>query len=197
LDMAMRLLKVDKRVARIDVLSQQGSVQNGDLVTHFTFVELDKDKEDLPLDEPRLFSVRGDVIYIDALVVKFDDQYVEAADPLRSTSLCLFRRVFGENQKPADGFVLDPVGSRPAAYQNGREPSKFEQQIWARFWQYANDPELAKKTGIRAAHGEAPYLKVVPGKRYKMELRASGGLSFELPEDLPPEAQRTPVAETL
>jgi hypothetical protein len=196
LDTALRLLKVDHRVARIDVLSQQGSAEAGDLVTHFTFVELDPEGKS-PLEEPRLFSVKGDVVYVDALVVKFDDEYVEMGDPLRSASLYLFRRVFGENQKPSDGFLLDPVGSEPAAYRTGRKMSDLEREIWAEFWDYANDPVKAKTAGVRAAHGEAPFQKLIPGKRYQVDLRASGGLSFGLPEDLPPEARPGPPAEAL
>ncbi len=195
LDMALRLLKVDHRVAQIDVLGQQGSADTGDLVTHFSFVELDR--EENPLDKPRVFRVKGDLIYVDSLVVKFTDEYVETDDPLRSTSLCLFRRVFGETQKPSEGFVLDPVGSQPAAYRNGGKISDWEQEIWAQFWEYANNPVKARQAGVRAAHGEAPFQKLVPGKRYKVLLRASDGLSFGLPEALPPDAKGAPMAETL
>jgi cell division protein FtsB len=195
LETAMRLLKVDHRVAQIDVISQQGSAETGDLVTSFTFAEVDD--EGNALEEPRLFSVKGDIVYVDSWVVKFDDEYVEQDDPLRSTSVCLFRRVFGETQKPTDGFVLDPIGSRPAAYRNGGKLSEFEQKIWAKFWQYANDPALAAQDGVRAAHGEAPFQKLLPGKRYRVTLRASGGLSFEPPEDIPPDAKPPRVAEAL
>jgi hypothetical protein len=170
LETALRLLKVDHRVAQIDVLSQQGSEKTKDLVTTFSFVELDSSGN--PLEKARIFRVQGDMAYIDAL------------DPLRSTSFCLFRRVFGESQQPKDGFVLDRVGTQPAVYRTGREPSEFEREIWSRFWDYANNPEEAQKKGIRAAHGEAPFQKLVPGKRYKVLLRSSGGLSFA-PEEIP------------
>ena len=194
LDTAVRLLKVDHRVAQIDVISQEGSAENGDLVTRFSFVEVDG--EGKPLEEPRLFSVKGDLVYVDSWVVKFTDEYVEMGDPLRSTSICLFRRLFGETQKPSEGFVLDAAGSRPAAYRNGGKMSELEQEIWSEFWGYANDSAKAQKVGVRAAHGEAPFQKLVLGKRYKVILRASGGLSF-IPEDLPPDARRAPSAEAL
>ncbi len=54
--------------------------------------------------------------------------------------------------------------------------------IWNRFWELANDPEEARKLGIRAAHGEAPSMKMMKDKIYKLTLRASGGLSFEQAE---------------
>jgi len=182
LETALKLLKVDHRVAQIEVLSQQGSEKTKDLVTTFSFAELDSSGK--PLEKPRVFTIKGDLAYVDALVVKFSDKSVEAGDPLRSTSFCLFRRVFGESQQPKDGFVLDRVGAQPTVYRTGREPSEFEREIWSRFWEYANNPDEAQKKGIRAAHGEAPFQKLVPGKRYKVLLRSSGGLSF-VPEDIP------------
>lgn len=182
LDTALRLLKTDHRMAQIDVISQQGSEKTKDLATRFSFVELDKAGKQI--DKPKEFTIEGDVVYVDAFVAKVTDEAVEVADPVRSASFCLFRRVFGEFQQPKDGFPLDPMGGQPAAYRAGREPSDFEREIWSKFWHYANNPEEAQKKGIRAAHGEAPFHKLVPGKRYKVLLRSSGGLSFS-PEDLP------------
>ncbi|MFH1265614.1 MAG: hypothetical protein ABIK89_07785 [Planctomycetota bacterium] len=194
LETAVRLLKVDYRVAQIDVLGQEGSAEQGDLVTRFSFVEVDG--QGTQLEKPRVLEVKGDMVYVDSWVVKFTDEYVEMGDPLRSTSICLFRRLFGETQKPSEAFELDPVGSRPAAYRNGGKMSDLEQEIWSKFWEYANDPVKAEKVGVRAAHGEAPFQKLVPGKRYKVLLRASGGLTF-VPEDLPPDAKPFATAETL
>ena len=188
LQMAMTLLKVDHRLARIEVLSQQGSSENHDLTTEFSFVEVDK--KGAPLDDARHFSIEGDVLYLDAWVVKFTDEYVEQGDLLRSTSICLFRRLFGENQHPADGFSLDPVGSQPVAYRTGSPPSEFEQRLWDRFWEFANDPQMARKEGVRAAHGTAPYIKLKPGNRYRVQLRASDGLSI-VPEKTTPDDQAT------
>lgn len=177
LQTALRLLKVDHRVAIVDVLKQTGSKETKDLRTQFAFTELDGKGN--ALDKARVFTVDGDLAYVDALVVKFTDEAVETADPLRSTSLCLFRRVFGENQKPSEGFALDAVGAQPARYRDGQQQPEFEKELWQKFWDYANNPEAARKKGVRAAHGEAPYQKLIPGKRYRVLLRSSGGLTFE------------------
>jgi hypothetical protein len=176
LQVANRLLKVDRRVARIDVVSQTGSAKAGDLATKFTFEEVDADNK--PLEQARTFTVRGDVIYVDAWVIKYKDDFVEAGDPLHSMSVCLFRRIFGELQNPSDGFVLDPVGASPAAYRTGRTITDSEREIWSKFWEYANNPPLAGQAGIRAAHGEAPSIKLMPGRRYRISLRASAGLEI-------------------
>lgn len=184
LDTAIRLLKVDHRVARIEVLNQTGSAEAGNLATRFSFVELDHQGN--PAEEPRIFTIDGDVVYIDSWVAKFSDAYVELGDPLRATSICLFRRVFGEKQQPSDGFALDPVGRQPAAYAQG-DPSDLEKDIWTRFWEYANNPNLAEQAGVRAAHGDAPSIRLLSGKKYRVLLRASGGLSI-VPDDGPPGA---------
>jgi hypothetical protein len=182
LQIANRLLKVNRRVAQIDVVSQTGSAKAGDLATKFTFQEIGSDNK--PLDEPRTFTVRGDVVYFDAWVVKYEDRLVEAGDPLRSMSICLFRRIFGESQEPRNGFVLDAVGSTPVAYRTAGAMTDSEREIWSKFWDYANSPALAGQVGIRAAHGEAPSIKLKPGKRYRLSLRASGGLEI-VTEEVP------------
>jgi hypothetical protein len=58
--------------------------------------------------------------------------------------------------------------------------SEFQQQLWSRFWDYANDAEAAAKLGVRALGGDAPYTELRPGMVYPLELRASGGLTIGL-----------------
>jgi hypothetical protein len=176
LDLAVRLLKVDHRLAEIKVLDQSTDA-DGKLTTTIEFVEVNDLGQ--PIDTPHKVTLDGDVVYIDAWVVKYDDKLVESGNPLGATSICLFRRLFGEHQKPADGFPLDRVGVEPVVYRHGQQVSEAEKEIWARFWEYANNPKLAETAGVRAAHGEAPYYKLRPGKIYEVELRASGGLTIK------------------
>lgn len=181
LQTVVKLLKLDHRVALITVLDQKRSDDGKELRTKFNFVEVNE--EGRPLEAPRVFEIKGDVVYLDAWVVKFGFDYLEQGDPLRSASICLFRRIFGESQPPSEGFALDADRKAPAAYRTGGKPSEFEQQIWSRFWEYANNPTLAKQAGVRAAHGEAPSIKLLPGKRYRVVLQAAGGLRIDPPED--------------
>lgn len=181
LQAVVKLLKLNQRVAQIRVLGQERSEDGKEFRTKFSFVEVNE--EGHPIEQAKTFTIKGDIVYVDAWVVKFDFAHLEQNDPLRSTSICLFRRLFGEDQRPADGFVLDAVGSQPAAYRTGGKPSEFEQQIWSRFWEYANNPALAKQAGVRAAHGEAPSIKLLPGKRYRILLQVAGGLSIAPPEE--------------
>jgi hypothetical protein len=191
LDTSLRLLKVDRRVAWLTVLDQEEEPDTGELYTKVQFVEVDDQGK--ALDEPREFRIKGDVVYVDNWVVKFDDKYVEQADIERSTSLVLFRRIFGEAQTPNNGFDLDAVGTRPSVYGRGKPMSEFEKKIWDDFWNIANNVEKARSMGIRAAHGEAPSIKLQKGKSYKIQLRASDGLSIT-PDSGPPPVQGKPAA---
>lgn len=170
LETSLALLKIDHRVARLTVVDQdQGA-------TKVEFVELNDEGQ--PIETPREFRIPGDTVYIDAWVVKFDDKYVEAADLARGTSLILFKRLFGNNQKPDEGFALDREGAAPKAYQRGGKMNEFERSIFGDFWSIANDKAKAEEKGIRAAHGDAVSMKVQKGKTYKVQLRASDGPSI-------------------
>ena len=180
LEVANRLLKMDHRVARLTAVDQSKDPETGEMSTLVEFVELNE--EGYPIDAPRQFRIRGDIVYIDHWKVSFDDKYVEQADLERGTSLVLFRRIFGEMQQPIDGFPLDEVGSAPRSYARGGQMSDLEKQIWDDFWSIANDSSRAEAMGIRAIHGGAEYTKVEKGKSYLIDLRASGGLSL-VPEE--------------
>jgi len=178
LELSLALLKVDHRVARIEVLSQGPHPDDPERVlTRARFRELDPDGQSL--GEGRELEVEGTRLYIEAEVIKFDDGYVEAGDFLRGTSVCLFRRAFGADQKPSEGTPLDAAGLRPLPYAGDDLPPEFYLELWERFWEYANDPALAREQGVRSIGGEAPYMELRPGGRYRVELRASGGLSIQ------------------
>jgi hypothetical protein len=182
LETSLTLLKVDQRLARVTVLDQGKDPNSGEEFSRVEFVELND--EGYPIDTPREFRIRGDVIYIDNWIVKFEDKYVEQADLDRGTSIVLFRRIFGEQQQPIEGFPLDEIGSRPKAYAHGGKMTDFEKKIWGDFWNIANNESAAKDLGIRAAHGQALSMKVQKGKSYKIQLRASDGLSIVPENDL-------------
>ncbi len=184
LQTSMQLLKTDQRLARLNVISIERDEDGQALNSNLQFVELSPTGE--PLSAPKTFELPGDVIYIDNWIVKFDDSYIEQADIERGTSLCLFRRIFSEQQIPNEGFSLDEVGMRPQAYARGGAMSEFEQHLWRDFWEFANDPVKAAQMGIRAANGEAVSIKVREGRSYNITLRASGGLSIEPIVDQPP-----------
>ena len=191
LDTSLRLLKVNHRVGWLTVLEQDIDPATNQLYTLGQFVEVNDQGQ--PIGAPKDFRINGDVVYIDNWVVKFDDKYVEHAEIDRSTSLVLFRRIFGEDQTPNEGYTIDAVGSRPQAYGSDNQMSDFEKKIWDEFWTIANDEAKAKEMGIRAAHGEAPSMKLQKGKSYKVLLRASDGLSITPDSGQPPIPGKPPA----
>ncbi len=178
LQLANRLLKVDIRRARIDVLSQTESPDPQKIQTTFRFTEFDDSGRQV--GQAREFTILGEKMYLDSLVVKFNDELVETNDEGRSHSLCVFQRVFGEFQRPSEGFPVDVADAPPAIYRDDAGTSELEKQIWSRFWEISNDPLLQKSLGVRANHGEAVVQKLTVGKSYLVELRASGGLSIRI-----------------
>jgi len=147
LNTSMQLLKVDQRLARLEVLGVEKVGDTEQMKSKVRFVELSSGGE--PMSEGKVFDFDGDVIYIDNWVVQFEDKFVEAADIEKGTSLCLFRRIFSESQSPEKGFSLDEVGMRPQAYSRGGEMTDFEKTIWTQFWDIANDPDKAASMGIQ------------------------------------------------
>jgi len=181
LDTALRLHKVQRRLARITVRDVRKDAFTGKMYSRIEFVELNELGD--PIDQPKTFELEGDLVYIDCMVVKFDDKYIEAADLERGTSICTFNRIFGEFQKPNEGYCLDEPGQRPGAYSRGSVMSDFEKKIWDDFWNIANDPSRADELGIRAAQGEAVSMKMQEGKTYRITIRASGGPEIEVVEN--------------
>jgi len=183
LETSMRLLKLKHRIARLEVIDQKPleSEEGPDsersdsdqVMTTIEFYEVNE--EGAPVDgRRRRFEIEGDRIYIECLVAKFEDKYVEQADLERSTAICLFQRIFGEHQEPHEGFQLDEVGTSPTSYARGGKVSEFEQKIWDDFWSIASDRKKAAAIGIRAAHAIAPSTQVRKGVTYELELRSTG-----------------------
>ncbi len=178
LETTMQLLKLSHRIARMRVVDQQKNADSGRLETTVEFFEVND--EGAPIDDRRRqFKVEGDRIYVECLVAKFEDKYIEHSDLERSTAICLFQRIFGEYQQPQEGFELDKIGSSPTSYARGGQMSDFEQKIWADFWNIANNPQAAAELGIRAAHADAPSTRMRKGKTYELELRSTGEFTLK------------------
>ena len=74
-----------------------------------------------------------------------------------------------------DGFDGDVI----VLYGDEDGPDPLHAELWERFWEYANDPELAREKGVRALQGEAPFMELKAGKKYRVNLRASDGLTIQ------------------
>jgi hypothetical protein len=178
-DVRIAYLRDRERVATVEVLEQVADASApGGMWTTVRFQEIGQDGE--PLGEAQEHRFAGDILYVDARVIKFDDSFVESNDLLRGSSLLSFQRLFGEHEAPSDGLELDAVGQLPAAYSGEVGGAEFHEALWRDFWKHALNPAVARESGVRAMHGEAPYTKVVPGARYMLELRTSGGLTVRI-----------------
>jgi hypothetical protein len=178
LKVRLALLKVDHRLARIEVVDQEPSPDDPNLtLTTVRFIEFDGSGN--PVGPEQEITIEGRFLYLETLVIKFEDDFVEAGEYLRGTSLCLFKRIYSERVAPVDGVEIDQPGTHPGPYRNGDgAEAVFQAELWSKFWDYANDPEMAAAKGVRAIHGEAPFMEMREGKSYKVELRSSGGLSI-------------------
>ncbi len=181
---SLRLLKLRHRVARLRVVEQTPQPESLGEVSTIEFYEVNDDGAPIS-DERKIFEIAGDRVYVECLVAKFEDKYIEQADLDRSTAICLFQRIFGEYQEPQEGFPIDNVGASPISVQRGKPMSEFERRIWSDFWTLANNREKAAELGIRAAHADAPSIRVEEGATYELELRATGEFTLRRLEDHP------------
>jgi len=170
-------LTTESRVATLRILASHPD-GGGVPITTFEFAEQRPDGRPRP---SRVFTVRGRELYVDALVIKFTDDAVKVADPLRGKSLHLFRRVFGSAQEPREGPLVaasQPDGV-PAAYAASGEASDFEQRMWRLFWYWASHPAEAASQGVRVAQIEAVGIRPIVGATYRLTLEHDGGLNIK------------------
>ncbi|QDV05556.1 hypothetical protein Poly30_10540 [Planctomycetes bacterium Poly30] len=181
LELAKQLLRLDHRVASIRVVRQGPATDGSDgIETEVVFTELDDTGQ--PIGEGESMTIKGKRLYIDGLVIKFDDDYIEAGDALRGTSVCLFQGIFSEKVSPEDGIKIDSKVPHPLPFQGDKLPDPLYTQLFEKIWDYANDPEEARRLGVRAIQGEAPSIEARPGKTYRVELRQSGGVTIRTEE---------------
>jgi hypothetical protein len=171
LEAYLKILKHIDRRARVEVLRQAKDSQ-GNLQTTIRFTETDSSGK--PVSVSRELTLPGQDVYFDTLVIKFDDHFIEEGDPLKGQALMLFRRIFSSTMRAEDGFVIDKEGQAPEIYAERQAPNAFEKDLWKRFWELANDEKLAKEHGVRAIHGDAPYMRLEPDRIYEISLRSTG-----------------------
>lgn len=204
LQVAMKLLQVQHRLARLTVLEQhevpslipatpttgnEVAASRPNVITKIEFVDINDQGQEI--GKPKTFDIKGDMIYVDYLTVQFEDKYIAKSALNRETSIALFQRIFGEHQEPAKGFQLDTVGTQPTAYSRGSQMSKFEKDIWDEFWLIANDNKRAQELGIDAIQGKAVAIRALPGKSYEIKLRSTGDITIRPlePKKAPPAAE--------
>lgn len=174
LEQVVQRLSAEKRVA--DVLVKKQWTEKGVLQTQLLFVEYAQNGDSLPA---RLFTLQGKMVHVDAMVIKFDRDFVKNGDPLRGHSIALFTKIYGDHQIPADAPMIDSPDQIPAFYRGSNSlNSKFETDLWHNFWRLVDDESYRKEKGVRVAQGEAVWLPFEPNRLYTITLEAAGGLNM-------------------
>lgn len=165
-------LGATRRVAQVDVLSQDVDDEG---VTR-TALRWQQRAENDALGVPELIEIVGTQAYFEAFVIKFEVDHVGKGEPNRDTSLCLFRRAFGDKQTPESGAVLDRTA--PPLIAGEQEEASRHSKLWARFWNIVDSPKVAAEFGVRVAQIEAPAVPVRAGEVWEITLDAVGGLNL-------------------
>jgi hypothetical protein len=164
--------------------------QDGELQTTLKFVETAPNNPQEKLREVT-YTISGDVVHFDALIVTFNDQMVMDGD---KRALYIWRRVYGDKMAPEQGFPIEMPGEIPARYRDlFGEPSLMDKlllkedeatRFWDAIWDLADDPDRLKRHGVEAIYGNAVYTRLKPGLIYIFKISANGRLSPEVVPDL-------------
>lgn len=176
LKLAISNLTDEDQIGYAKVLSQWN--ENGRQRTTIRFVETARDDKTRIILQ-RECTIEGDVIHFDALIVKFEDKMVLDG---KARALYLWRRIYGENTAPQDGYRIDEPGAEPKRYCGLLKalPIKHQQLFWSSIWDLANDFQKLRDHGIKAINGKVVYHKFRPGLIYVFKINPVGHLYAEV-----------------
>jgi hypothetical protein len=177
---AITNLTTEEQIGYAKVIKQE--TKDGKVWTTLRFVETarsDKLKKILEKD----YTIEGDIVHFDALIVKFDNKMVMDG---KERTLYLWRRIYGETMTPQNGLVIESPGAEPARYADllARLPIKQREMFWSNIWDLANDVEKLKQDGITAIYGNAVYSKLKEGLIYVFKISPTGQLYPEVVPDM-------------
>jgi len=180
LKQAITNLTQEEQIGYAKVIEQQ--IKDSKVFTTVRFVETardDKLKKILEKD----YTIEGDVIHFDALIVKFGDKMVMDG---RARALYLWRRVYGEKMTPENGFAIEDPGKEPQRYNDLLQalPVREKGVFWSGIWSLANDPEKLKEYDIRAIYGNVVYSRLTKGLIYVFKISSVGQVYPEVVPDM-------------
>jgi hypothetical protein len=156
--------------------------KDGQLFTHLKFIETARDNQLRTILEKE-YTIAGDVIHFDALIVTFSNRSVMDG---KERSLYIWRRVYGEKMSPSHGFPIESEGQEPERYRDLLDKLNVSDRgmFWETIWQLANDPDALRKHDIKAVYGNAVYKKLRPGLIYVFKISKTGQLYPETVPDM-------------
>ncbi len=177
---AITNLTAEEQIGYAKVISQEK--RDGKVFTTLRFVETARNDKLKKIVE-RDYTIAGDIVHFDALIVKFSDKMVMDG---RERAMYLWRRVYGEGMAPQDGFPIESPGAEPARYADllKRLSIKQRELFWSSIWDLANDPEKLKDHGITAIYGNVIYSPLREGLIYVFKIGPTGQLYREVVPDM-------------
>jgi len=155
---------------------------DGKLMTTIKFVETARDDQTKKILEKE-YTVEGDIVHFDALIVKFDNKMVTDG---KARALYLWRRIYGEKMAPGEGFVIEEPGVEPQRYKDLLEalPIEHRQMFWTNIWDLANKKDKLAEYDIVAIYGNGIYSKLDTGLIYVFKLTPTGHFYREVIPDI-------------
>lgn len=180
LKQAISNLSREDQIGYAKVIAQE--IRDGELYTTIRFVETARDDKLKKILEKE-YTIAGDIVHFDALIVKFGDKMVMDG---KTRALYLWRRVYGEQMTPQEGFAIEEPGVEPQRYKDLLEllPAEQRQMFWTNIWELANDPEKLAQHDIEAIYGNAIYSKLRKGLIYVFKINSTGQVYPEVVLDL-------------
>jgi hypothetical protein len=180
LKQAITNLTYEDQIGYAKVIAQEPN--DGRLLTTIKFVETARDDK-LKMILEKEYTIEGDIVYFDALIVKFGDKVVMDGT---TKALYLWRRVYGEKMAPEQGFAIEEPGAEPQRYSDLLEvlPIKQRQLFWSNIWDLANNPDKLKQYDIEAIYGNAVYSRLRKGLIYIFKINPTGQVYPEVVPDI-------------
>lgn len=180
LKQALTNLRREDQIGYAKVIARE--MKDGELFTTIKFVETARNNKLNKILEKE-YTIAGDIIHFDALIVKFGSKMVMDG---RTRALYLWRRVYGEKMTPADGFAIEEPGTEPQRYKDLLEtlPIEHRKMFWSEIWDLANDTEKLAEYDIDAIYGNAVYWKLREGLIYVFKINSSGQVYPEIVPDI-------------
>ena len=169
-------LKAESRIAEVLVTDSSLDEYTRKYTTTIKFLEYDVKGKPL---KPKFFTFKGNLIQFQTLVLRFDDKYIEEGHRMKGKSIYLFLKAFVLDGKNTQEFEITARDRVPDGYKVSDAPTRFEKEIWQRFWKYALDPMERSRVGIKNAQIEAPGSVFVPGTIYTLIIEHDGGIRID------------------
>jgi hypothetical protein len=177
---AITNLTYEDQIGYAKVIAQEPN--SGRILTTLKFIETARDDK-LKTVLEKEYTIEGDIVYFEALIVKFGDKMVMDG---KTKALYLWRRVYSDKMAPEHGFAIEEPGAEPQRYGDLLKllSIKQKQLFWTNIWDLANDPDKLKEHDIEAIYGNAVYSKLRKGLIYVFKISPAGQVYPEVVPDI-------------